>query len=107
MKGKGATTQIKIYFTSSGEMCKEVCMVEPCFPVFFVKFLNIVFLDQIQKPHIVDKKKLQSLKQATQKEILNECSSSLKIFLQKISMFLFLSPNIECTSLTLNMQENL
>ena len=33
MKGKGATTQIKIYFTSSSEMCKEVSMVEPCFSV--------------------------------------------------------------------------
>ena len=33
MKGKGATIEIKIYFTSSREMCKEVSMVEPCFPV--------------------------------------------------------------------------
>ena len=33
MKEKGATTQIKIYFTSSGKMYKEVSMVEPCFPV--------------------------------------------------------------------------
>ena len=33
MKRKGATTEIKIYFTSSREMCKEVSMVEPCFPV--------------------------------------------------------------------------
>ena len=72
-----------------------------------MKFLNIVCLDEIQKPHIVDKKKLQSLKQAIQKEILNECSSSLKFFLPKISTFLFMSPNVVCTYLTWNAQENL
>ena len=33
MNEKGATTQIKIYFTSFGEMYKEVSMGEPCFPV--------------------------------------------------------------------------
>ena len=72
-----------------------------------MKFLNIVCLDKIQKPDIVDKKKLQSLKQATHKKILNECSSSLEFFLPKISIFLFMSPNVVCTYLTWNTQENL
>ena len=72
-----------------------------------MKFLNIVCLNEIKKPHIVDKKKLQSLKQATKKKILNECSSSLEFFLPKISTFLFMSLNVVCTYLTWNAQENL
>ena len=39
--------------------------------------------------------------------ILDECSLSLEFFFQKISMFLFLSPNVVCFSLTWNTKENL
>ena len=57
--------------------------------VLFVKFLNIVCLNQIQKSHIFDKKKLQSLNQATKKKFQMNVVHLWNFFLKKNSCFYF------------------
>ena len=52
------------------------------FLVFFFKFLNIVYLDQIQKSHILQEK-IAKFKLGHQKKVLDECSSTLEFFLVK------------------------
>ena len=50
MKEKEATTQIKIYFTSSGEMYKEFNMVEPCFPVLINPEMPKALFSSLSRP---------------------------------------------------------
>ena len=57
--------------------------------VLFIKFLNIVCLDQIQKSHIFDKKKLQSLNQAIKKKFQMSVVHLWNFFFKKYPCFYF------------------
>ena len=68
------------------------------YSVFFFKFLNTLCLDKIQKSHIFYKKFFDL---GHQKEVLDECSSTLEIFFVKY-LLISRSANIIFSTLAKN-----
>ena len=60
------------------------------FFVFFLRFLNIVYLDWIHRGTLILQEKIAKFELGHQKKVLDECSSTLEFFLVKfvhISIF--------------------
>ena len=69
--------------------------------MFFSRFLNIVCLEWIQKPLILQEK-LAKLELSHPKKVLDQCRSTLEFFLINMHIVLFLSAEVIFSTLTKN-----